>query len=306
MSKDSTADATFVTLPQLDAVVDKIIGKINELGVKVDSETTDNKQEAARLLASINNVQTQLLKKQGRFDSSSSSAHVQPPPPAIVHKLRLPKYDGADDSLSSLHKCEQYFRSQGTPEGQKVWTSFYLESVASQWYYRLEKNRGSTPSWSDFVEGITQRFGLPMCTNTLGRWPIAGIPAPWRCTKISSSSSWLVATTSPSDSRSTSSRQVSLTPWLLMWSRRSRQRSRKRWCWRAHRAAPGDDKRLVPATQHGRIEIQFPAAGALQSVGNYSAPTCSASCRAYASTAPKNSPASTQSPAPSRASTTWK
>lgn len=110
-------------------------------------------------------MQTQLLERQGKFDSSSNHPSASPPPPAIVHKLRFPKCDDAEDPLGWLHKCEQDFRSQST----QVWTAtFYLESVASQCYYHLEKNRDDTPSWPDFVEAVNKRFGPPMRTNTLG------------------------------------------------------------------------------------------------------------------------------------------
>lgn len=84
--------------------------------------------------------------------------------------MRFPKYDGADDPLGWLHKCKQYFRSQRMPEDQKVWTaSFYLELTAGQWYYRLEKNRGSTPTWPEFVDSINKRFGPPVRSNSLGK-----------------------------------------------------------------------------------------------------------------------------------------
>jgi hypothetical protein len=63
--------------------------------------------------------------------------------------------------------CEQFFRSQGTPPAQQVWTvAFYLEGAVDKWYYRLEKNH-IDPSWADFVDGINKRFGPPARSNPL-------------------------------------------------------------------------------------------------------------------------------------------
>uniref|UniRef100_A0A0A8XV04 Retrotransposon gag domain-containing protein n=1 Tax=Arundo donax TaxID=35708 RepID=A0A0A8XV04_ARUDO len=45
--------------------------------------------------------------------------------------------------------------------------SFYMDGVAQQWYYRLERNRG-VPTWPLFVELINRRFGPPVRSNPLG------------------------------------------------------------------------------------------------------------------------------------------
>lgn len=50
-----------------------------------------------------------------------------------------------------------------------MWTaSFYLEAAASQWYYPLEKNRGSAPTWPKFIQSITKCFGPLVRSNSLG------------------------------------------------------------------------------------------------------------------------------------------
>lgn len=106
------------------------------------------------------------MTNKGRFDASSDNSFVLLP--HAVHKLHFPKYDGAKDPLGWLHKCDQFFRSQGTPEDQKVRTaSFYMEGASQQWYYRLEKNTG-VPSWARFVEGVNKRFGLQVRGYPLG------------------------------------------------------------------------------------------------------------------------------------------
>lgn len=162
---------SFVTQAAFEDAVAKMISKMNDISLKLDRELESVRKEQSRLASSINNVQTQVLEKNGRFDAtgSSSVSHAKyGPPPSPVHKLRFPKYDGAEDPLGWLHKCEQFFRSQATPEDQKVWTAtFYLEGAAGQWYYRLEKNRG-VPTWPDFVDGVNKRFGPPVRSNPLG------------------------------------------------------------------------------------------------------------------------------------------
>jgi hypothetical protein len=70
------------------------------------------------------------------------------------HKLLFPTFDGSEDPLSWLNRCDQFFRIQETPEAGKVFlTTFYMSSDASQWYTLLERNHGQ-PSWPDFVKLI--------------------------------------------------------------------------------------------------------------------------------------------------------
>jgi len=103
-----------------------------------------------RLLAKIDAIGTSpsVLSPPAASTSTSppSSAAAAAPraasPSPPVHRLRFPKYDGADNPLGWLHKCEQFFRSQGTPASLQVWTTaFYLEGAAAQWYFHL-KNHG--------------------------------------------------------------------------------------------------------------------------------------------------------------------
>jgi hypothetical protein len=50
-----------------------------------------------------------------------------------------------------------------------VWTvSFYLDGVASQWYYRWEKNLRAAPSWEEFSAGVNRHFGPPDHASLLG------------------------------------------------------------------------------------------------------------------------------------------
>ncbi|KAJ1296380.1 hypothetical protein BS78_01G295900 [Paspalum vaginatum] len=169
-------DQQAVSAKDFEEAVNKIIKKITELTTKItsiDNEVAILRQDHGRLTVSVNNVQTQQLELRGKFsEKKPGDSSVSPPPPppsSATHKLRFPRYDGTEDPLGWLHKCDQFFRSQGTPDDQKVWVaSFYMEGAASQWYYRLEKNRDGPPTWPQLVEAVNKRFGPLVRSNPFG------------------------------------------------------------------------------------------------------------------------------------------
>jgi hypothetical protein len=175
VSKDkfqSDIDRLIASVTDVNKTVATLATKLDEHMRKTELDAGSFRLEQSSLNTKIDNVQTQLLEEQGRFDSksSSSSGGGEPygPPPPPVHKLHFPKYDGTEDPLGWLHKCEQFFRSQGTSPAQHIWTvAFYLEGAVSQWYFCMEKNQGE-PSWPDFVDGVNKRFGPPTRSNPLG------------------------------------------------------------------------------------------------------------------------------------------
>jgi hypothetical protein len=82
-------------------------------------------------------------------------------------KLNFPSFDGETDPLPWLNKCETYFRGMCTMVEEKVWiASLYLEGVATDWYYALERDH-AIPSWARFVEFVNMTFGPPLRTNSL-------------------------------------------------------------------------------------------------------------------------------------------
>jgi len=89
-------DNTPVSKAAFDEAIDKMIKMIGDIGKKVNTEVSSVLQDYALLSTSIKNVQTQLLEKQGRFDSGSYSGGDKAPAPP-VHKLRFLKYDGYED-----------------------------------------------------------------------------------------------------------------------------------------------------------------------------------------------------------------
>ena len=55
-------------------------------------------------------------------------------------KLEFPSYDGRDDPLVWLRRCEQFFFSQRTPGEDRVGlAAFHLTGEAQLWYYQLEQ-----------------------------------------------------------------------------------------------------------------------------------------------------------------------
>jgi hypothetical protein len=81
--------------------------------------------------------------------------------------LSFPTYDGKEDPLGWLNRCERFFNAQRTREDDKVWlASFHLLGSAQQWYFVIERDAG-TPSWDAFKQLCHQRFGPPLTTNHL-------------------------------------------------------------------------------------------------------------------------------------------
>ena len=83
-------------------------------------------------------------------------------------KLDFPTYDGKDDPLPWLNRCEMFFRGQQTEERHKVWlASFNMDGDAHHWYAHLERVRGEPP-WPVFRQLCNARFGPPIRSNPLG------------------------------------------------------------------------------------------------------------------------------------------
>ena len=93
----------------------------------------------------------------------SHTGHVVPK----YHKLVFPLFDGKEDPLGWLNKCEQFFNGHQTRHADRVWlASYHLTGVAQQWYLVLESDAGR-PQWEEFRTLCQQRFGPPLSTNHL-------------------------------------------------------------------------------------------------------------------------------------------
>ena len=93
--------------------MDKILAEITS----VRDEITTIKGEQSRLTVAVNRLQSDKHESgpsgenDDDKDADTQKPPPLPPPPPPTHKLRFPKYDGAEDSTGWLHKCEQFFRA---------------------------------------------------------------------------------------------------------------------------------------------------------------------------------------------------
>jgi len=175
-------DDTPITKAILDEVVDKLVKLIGDNGRKLDTDMADFRQELRLLSTSIKNVQTQVLDRQGRFDTDASSA--SRPSPAPTHKLRFPKFDGSDDPITWLHKGEQFFHAYGTPDHLKVSTA----ALQANGTTASSKTRASCRGRSSFrasIAALARRCAAIRSANSR----ICAAPRPSTITKISSWSS---------------------------------------------------------------------------------------------------------------------
>jgi hypothetical protein len=144
--------------------------QITDLRAVVDtlaSSLATMKGNQSQLNVVVNHLQSDKLQVDG---SMGTSAARDPLATAARHghKLLFPTYDGTEDPLPWLNRCEQFFRIQGTEDANKVFlASFYMTGDAAQWFTLVEKNRG-TPTWAEFDKLVHQRFGPPLRGNALG------------------------------------------------------------------------------------------------------------------------------------------
>ncbi|KAL4573462.1 hypothetical protein LXL04_020270 [Taraxacum kok-saghyz] len=83
-------------------------------------------------------------------------------------KMEFPTYNGKDDPLAWLQKCEDFFEEQQTPP--EAWVrqaTFVLQDKSQAWYHNLRRMKGRL-SWVEFSEDCRIRFGPPMSINPLG------------------------------------------------------------------------------------------------------------------------------------------
>lgn len=55
-----------------------------------------------------------------------------------IHKLVFLTFDGKEDPLPWINRCEQFFRGQKMPAIEQVWYALYHQTGdAQQWYMHL-------------------------------------------------------------------------------------------------------------------------------------------------------------------------
>lgn len=95
-------------------------------------------------------------------------------------------YDGKEDPLGWLNRCDAFFRAQNIREADKVGlASFHMLGIAQHWFHMLERDAGPDGciGWPMFKSLCHQRFGPPLCTNhllDLARLPFQGSVASYQ------------------------------------------------------------------------------------------------------------------------------
>ncbi|KAB5541338.1 hypothetical protein DKX38_014312 [Salix brachista] len=83
-------------------------------------------------------------------------------------RLEFPLYDGKQDPLAWLSRCEHFFRHQHIPEAEKVEiASYHLDEDAQVWFLKLDRDRPGI-SWEEFKRQCHLRFGPSIQGNKLG------------------------------------------------------------------------------------------------------------------------------------------
>ncbi|KAH0738993.1 hypothetical protein KY290_037698 [Solanum tuberosum] len=84
-------------------------------------------------------------------------------------KLDFPRFNGQEDPLGWLNRCEHFFRHQQTMEEEKVGlASFHLEGNTHLWFLQLETTLLQL-SWDDFKHHCNLHFGPPIRSQKLGK-----------------------------------------------------------------------------------------------------------------------------------------
>ncbi|XP_070028898.1 uncharacterized protein [Nicotiana sylvestris] len=82
--------------------------------------------------------------------------------------MDFPTFNGSEDPLIWLHRCEKFFSNQKTNEVDKVGlAAFHLLGEAQLWYHQVEQEYPFV-DWSEFKEYCALRFGPPLGSNPLG------------------------------------------------------------------------------------------------------------------------------------------
>jgi hypothetical protein len=172
MSDSKPSSSVEESLANMSAQIEKLAAAF--AGFRANQETLQG--DHSRFTVAVNHLQ---LDKIGDGTSANLASHLGKSTlpdntNAITHatkhdhKLLFPTYDGSEDPLPWLNRCDRFFHVQGTLDAGKVFlASFYMFGEASQWFSLLELNQGK-PSWEEFVCLVNQCFGPPLCSNPLG------------------------------------------------------------------------------------------------------------------------------------------
>jgi hypothetical protein len=165
LTPDDTPPSTEAQLADLHVIMEKLASAVTTIqGNQGQLTVVINRLQSDKLAESIGDKPTSAA----AVVSSSAAPDITTNATKFGHKLLFPTYDGLEDPLPWLNRCDQFFRVQETPAAGKVFlAAFCMTGEASQWYTLLERNRG-TPSWEEFIQLVNKQYGPPLHSNPLG------------------------------------------------------------------------------------------------------------------------------------------
>lgn len=151
------------------------------------------------------------------FDAPDTRHEPAMEPPAVpsFHKLSFPMFDGKDDPLGWLSKCEQFFRAQRTLETDKVWlASFHLTGVAQQWNFELKHSGAGSPPLRgpSLRHSVTSASGECLAPIICQLWRARHSTVLWQHTLTPFRRAWLTSVTYFQHSRWSSSPAIYQNP----------------------------------------------------------------------------------------------
>ncbi|KAF2288863.1 hypothetical protein GH714_019917 [Hevea brasiliensis] len=142
--------------------------QMDQFQAQLDAISRDLQSTKLSLSSSSTESQHRPRKEKGTMgatNSESSGEHLVVPK---YTKLDFPRYNGLEDPLGWLSRCQLFFKHQSTLEEEKVGlASIHLEGIAQLWYLQLIQDNPE-PTWTDFESQCNKRFGPPIRSNKLG------------------------------------------------------------------------------------------------------------------------------------------
>jgi hypothetical protein len=133
--------------PSMEEVIANLSAQVQKLATtytSVQDELMTVKGDNSRLSVTMNRLQSDKIDTFGGSAPLPRDNHDGTAQAAKYgHKLLFPTFDGTDDLLQWLNRCDQFFRIQETPAFGKVFlATFYMTGEAAQWYSIRKRNHG--------------------------------------------------------------------------------------------------------------------------------------------------------------------
>ncbi|XP_043813100.1 uncharacterized protein LOC122723753 [Manihot esculenta] len=140
----------------------------DELNSKLEALTLDLASVKEATTSTRSSAQRQAITGKEPANSTGSETSSGKTIVPKVTKLDFPKYNGLEDPIGWLSRCEHFFRHQHTPEEEKLeLASYNLIGVAQPWFMQFLDDYPD-PMWAEFKDQCNLRFGPTVQSNKLG------------------------------------------------------------------------------------------------------------------------------------------